>query len=175
MTQTEVIKKALALLKKKEWEPVAWSYWQSCLNDDGTQTAPWVHRLSKFKPTESIINKDVTPLYTTPPQPEQKQEYQFGVYSAEDLDKAWKLGYDNCKAQSSWTLEDVKKAWKRGYAQAKKEQRQNLVGIYTTPPQRKPLSDEKMKAIWYSTDSIMGWYSFQEVTKAIEAAHGIKE
>ena len=68
MTQTEVIKKALALLKKKEWEPVAWSYWQSCLNDDGTQTAPWVHRLSKFKPTESIINKDVTPLYTTPPQ-----------------------------------------------------------------------------------------------------------
>ena len=116
-----------------------------------------------------------TPLYTTPPQPEQKQEYQFGVYSAEDLDKAWKSGYDNCKAQSSWTLEDVKKAWKRGYAQAKKEQRQNLVGIYTTPPQRKPLSDEKMKAIWYSTDSIMGWYSFQEVTKAIEAAHGIKE
>ena len=49
-------------------EPVAWSYWQSCLNDDGTQTAPWVHRLSKFKPTESIINKDVTPLYTAPPQ-----------------------------------------------------------------------------------------------------------
>ena len=51
-----------------EHEPVAWSYWQSCLNDDGTQTAPWVHRLSKFKPNESIINKDVTPLYTTPPQ-----------------------------------------------------------------------------------------------------------
>ena len=56
------------LLAQPEQEPVAWSYWQSCLNDDGTQTAPWVHRLSKFKPTESIINKDVTPLYTTPPQ-----------------------------------------------------------------------------------------------------------
>ena len=53
-------------LEQPEQEPVAWSYWQSCLNDDGTQTAPWVHRLSKFKPTESIINKDVTPLYTTP-------------------------------------------------------------------------------------------------------------
>ena len=49
-------------------KPVAWSYWQSCLNDDGTQTAPWVHRLSKFQPSESIINKDITPLYTTPPQ-----------------------------------------------------------------------------------------------------------
>ena len=55
-------------LAQPEQEPVAWSYWQSCLNDDGTQTAPWVHRLSKFKPDESIINKDVTPLYTTPPQ-----------------------------------------------------------------------------------------------------------
>ena len=59
------IKEALA---QPEQEPVAWSYWQSCLNDDGTQTAPWVHRLSKFKPNESIINKDIVPLYTTPPQ-----------------------------------------------------------------------------------------------------------
>ena len=41
-------------------------YWQSCLNDDGTQTSPWVQRYSKFKPTESVINKDITPLYTTP-------------------------------------------------------------------------------------------------------------
>ena len=56
------------VLAQPEQEPVAWSYWQSCLNDDGTQTAPWVHRLSKFKPTESIINKDVTPLYTISPQ-----------------------------------------------------------------------------------------------------------
>lgn len=55
-------------LKQTEPGPVAWSYWQSCLNDDGTQTAPWVHRLSKFKPSESIINKEVVPLYTTPPQ-----------------------------------------------------------------------------------------------------------
>jgi len=47
-------------------EPVAWMYWQSCLNDDGTQTSPWVQRYSKFKPTESVINKDITPLYTTP-------------------------------------------------------------------------------------------------------------
>jgi hypothetical protein len=54
--------------KAEKQEPVAWSYWQSCLNDDGTQTAPWVHRLSKFKPHESIINKDVVPLYTHPPQ-----------------------------------------------------------------------------------------------------------
>ena len=57
-----------AIKELESQEPVAWSYWQSCLNDDGTQTAPWVHRLSKFKPHESVINKDVIPLYTTPPQ-----------------------------------------------------------------------------------------------------------
>ena len=69
------IREALALVNKvdqeqpaqPQQEPVAWSYWQSCLNDDGTQTAPWVHRLSKFQPSESVINKDITPLYTAPP------------------------------------------------------------------------------------------------------------
>jgi len=57
-----------AIAELESQEPVAWSCWQSCLNDDGTQTSPWVHRLSKFKPHESIINKDIVPLYTHPPQ-----------------------------------------------------------------------------------------------------------
>ena len=47
--------------------------------------------------------------------------------------------------------------------------------LYTTPPQRKPLSDEEMKKIWYAMQNIMDWYSFQEIARAIEAAHGIKE
>jgi len=59
--------------KQEQGEPVAWMYWQSCLNDDGTQTMPWVQRYSKFKPPESVINKDITPLYTTP-QSETKDE-----------------------------------------------------------------------------------------------------
>ena len=41
--------------------------------------------------------------------------------------------------------------------------------------QHKPLSDEEMKKIWYAMQNIMGWYSFQEIARAIEAAHGIKE
>ena len=41
--------------------------------------------------------------------------------------------------------------------------------------QHKPLSDEEMKKIWYAMQNIMGWYSFEEVARAIEAAHGIKE
>ena len=47
--------------------------------------------------------------------------------------------------------------------------------LYTTPPQRKPFSDEEMKKIWYAMQNIMGWYSFQEIARAIEQAHGIKE
>ena len=47
--------------------------------------------------------------------------------------------------------------------------------LYTTPPQRKPLTDDEMKKIWYAMQNIMGWYSFEEVARAIEAAHGIKE
>ena len=49
------------------------------------------------------------------------------------------------------------------------------VPLYTTPPQRKPLTDEEMKKIWYAMQNIMGWYSFQEIARAIEAAHGIKD
>jgi len=41
--------------------------------------------------------------------------------------------------------------------------------------QRKPLTDEEMKKIWYAMQNIMGWYSFQEIARAIEAAHNIKE
>jgi hypothetical protein len=48
-----------------------------------------------------------------------------------------------------------------------------LVGQVTTP--RKPLTEDKLKDIWYRTKQIMGWYSFEEIARAIEQAHGIKE
>jgi len=43
--------------------------------------------------------------------------------------------------------------------------------LYTAPPQRPwvGLTDEEMKKIWYEMQNIMGWYSFQEISKAIEA------
>ena len=37
------------------------------------------------------------------------------------------------------------------------------------------LTDDEMKKIWYAMQNIMGWYSFQEVARAIEVAHDIKE
>ena len=88
------IREALA---QPEQEPVAWSYWQSCLNDDGTQTAPWVHRLSKFKPNESIINKDIFPLYTTPPQ-RKPLPPQSPCEMTQAEGKMFKLGWLECEA-----------------------------------------------------------------------------
>ena len=49
------------------------------------------------------------------------------------------------------------------------------LALYTTPSLHKPLSDEKLKKIWYDMENIMGWYSFQEIARAIEQAHGIGE
>jgi len=62
----EFYKQVHAPQPQPKHDPVAWMYWQSCLNDDGTQTAPWVQQYSKFKPQDSRINRDVTPLYATP-------------------------------------------------------------------------------------------------------------
>ena len=50
-----------------------------------------------------------------------------------------------------------------------------IAPLYTTPPKHKPLTDEEMKKIWYAMQNIMGWYSFEEVARAIEVAHDIKE
>ena len=44
--------------------------------------------------------------------------------------------------------------------------------VYTTPPQRKPLTDEEIQELWESTAS---YYNVCDFARAIEAAHGIKE
>ena len=49
------------------------------------------------------------------------------------------------------------------------------MALYAHPQPRKPLTHAQMKKIWYAMQNIMGWYSFQEIARAIEAAHGIKE
>jgi hypothetical protein len=42
---------------------------------------------------------------------------------------------------------------------------------HTTPPQRKPLTDEQIEELWDSTSS---YYNVCDFARAIEAAHGIK-
>ena len=58
------------------------------------------------------------------------------------------------------------------------------IPLYTTPPQRKPLTDGEMDAVidgcpkyhWrFSTKDPNGKLNYYELIRAIEAAHGIKE
>jgi hypothetical protein len=47
------------------------------------------------------------------------------------------------------------------------------IPLYTTPPQRKPLTDEEIEACIHHVDEDgIGFFAF---ARAIEAAHGIKE
>jgi hypothetical protein len=43
--------------------------------------------------------------------------------------------------------------------------------LYSTPPQRKPLTIEQIAELLYKFESASAWYQF---ARAIEAAHGIK-
>jgi len=47
-----------------------------------------------------------------------------------------------------------------------------VLTVNTTPPQRKPLTDEEIQELWESTAS---YYNVCDFARAIEAAHGIKE
>ena len=42
---------------------------------------------------------------------ELESQYPHGMYGAEDLDKAWKSGYDNCKDQYAYLDEQEPVAW----------------------------------------------------------------
>ena len=49
-----------------------------------------------------------------------------------------------------------------------------LFGAYTTPPQRKPLTDEQI-CPWFQENTALTNEAAMRITRAIEAAHGIKE
>ena len=65
---------------------------------------------------------------------------------------------------------------KKGMVVMHKDEGDVLIGkpqpLYTTPQQRKPLTDEQIEEIWESTAS---YYNNCDFARAIEAAHGIKE
>jgi hypothetical protein len=46
--------------------------------------------------------------------------------------------------------------------------------LYTTPPQRKPLTDEHIQNIWHDQTGLNYFAHVAEFVRAIETAHGIK-
>jgi hypothetical protein len=47
------------------------------------------------------------------------------------------------------------------------------LALFTSPPQRKPLSDEELDRLW--REPMSADWEHREFARAIEAAHGIKE
>ncbi len=158
-----------AIKEVKSQEPVAWSYWQSCLNDDGTQTAPWVHRLSKFKPHESVINKDVIPLYTHPPQrTEQGPMAPTGVKGY-----AMALNEVALKLRKRYEHDLLSTPLWAEFEKARNKLARSIATPPSQPAQRKPLTDKQIEACLHHVDEDgIGLFAF---ARAIEAAHGIKE
>ena len=65
--------------------------------------------------------------------------------------------------------------WRAEYGWKKPERQvTNLQPLYTTPPQRKPLTDEEIETYRHMIDWTAHW-SYINFARAIEAAHGIKE
>ena len=134
---------------------------------------------------------------------ELESQYPHGMYGAEDLDKAWKSGYDNCKDQYAYLDKQDPVAWAcrvvggrkwlsihaskgasnkwleyRIKEQAQGEQYEQ-VKLHAHPPQRKPLTVEQIKKASLEAgmqEHYMDFHSgFIRFARAIEAAHGIKE
>lgn len=66
-------------------------------------------------------------------------------------------------------------AWKdRTYGNLHHQDFGNSIPLYTSPPKRKPLTDEQIKGIYEDCDAPTGGEFTLAFVRAIEAAHGIK-
>ena len=129
-------------------EPVAWM-----TTEVTTGTQVWL-----YEKTASRYQNPPTPLYTTT-QPKQKQGEPV----------AWGVIASNtgrlCQVELDFAeVEDLSPKW--------------VMPLYTTPQQRKPLTDEQIEMIWTvdqtSADDCASLYYAKVIARAIEAAHGIK-
>ena len=153
------IKEALA---QPEQEPVAWRI--RCTDP----MRDWVLMYRYPKTEEQFSNMEIQSLYTIPPQSWEK----FC-----DSNCVWTDHHPDCKLaeQKPVALETVYETiiqWDEGGGKrSRRELARRIVSLYTTPPQRKPLTDEEIKAVCAETWS----YDPYVIARAIEAAHGIKE
>ena len=95
--------------------------------------------------------------------PQPKQEQGEPVAKRLDPDDAWNF------AKHVWNEMD-RKSMPGVYMQLVTE---SIVKHYTTPQQRKPLTDEQMNALWFDTNKQHGSVIWR-FARAIEAAHGIR-
>ena len=171
MTKDEALRLALGVLKSKDgwgssvrdakdkaiaaceatleakYEPVAWFWF------DERDGGEWIHIADNQINADKFGNAKVIPLYTTPPQQETKDEPVAYVETKEVHGQMCSFIY---RADSTKLLPDGTK-------------------LYTTPLQRKPLSDEEIEKLFLSATARTHLDAAIAFARAIEAAHEIKE
>ena len=83
---------------------------------------------------------------------------------------AWMLECPTMSGDTGWRL-----SWSKSGAEVCNRLRgeEHEKPLYTAPPKRKPLTDEKLRAMWVNYAPIVG--GVLEFARAIEKAHGIGE
>jgi hypothetical protein len=192
------IKEALA---QPEQEPVAWEggegweslAWELCADENGEDSCneliweggpipePWGDRWMKYeeeaKRLIALVQK-----HTTPPQPDKnefKPDWDEKLALTEEVIRLSKR-IEELEAQPSVSVEQEPVAFVKGcnrgqweifpakaYQIFEREQ-----PLYTTPPQRKPLTDEEVEKIIKANMSLQ--MNLAGIRQDFEAAHGIK-
>ena len=132
-------------------EPVAWLVTEGYATPNMTFANIKSAEIAQSK----MLGSRIVPLYIHPPvptaQPEQEQPVAWLIADGEDL---WATNEKNM-------MLDYPKS--------------QVTPLYTTPPQRKPLTDEQREQIYNEWCSKRDEVSYDDLMLAVEAAHGIKE
>jgi hypothetical protein len=118
---------------------------------------PWVY--DQDPSSGNVASMWVTPVQATPPKQAEKQEPVAWMYDWTTSEGEFIQNWTTSEAES---LRDTEPTIIT-----------NVRPLYTTPPQRKPLTDEQIKAIRVACGDPLAIHI--EFARAIEAAHGIKE
>ena len=146
----------------KKQKPFAYSYWQSCTNDDLTQ-GPWVLQLSKRRPTKSIFLKHIISLYTSP------QREWIGL--ADEYEKIEKRYFYTLGKSAQQMREQIEYLL---------ELKQLLATMESTWQEKNNgLTEQQIKSLlsdsscWIGDDCSMPNLNY--IIRAVEKAHGIGE
>ena len=88
-----------------------------------------------------------------------------------------KLAQFNEQEPVAWIVHDRVAPDRLTFVEVKESLQTEVTPLYTTPPQRKPLTDERIREIWkhWPHQVISGAIKATSFARAIESAHGIKE
>jgi hypothetical protein len=188
-----------AIEQAEKQEPVAWMIWTHgpvlvFMNKD--EATMEFERLNTAYPEQS---RKLRPLYTTP-QPQEfvcstglchftltQTNVGIGERGMEAYEAAKERGWVGVSderlmempKQEPVALETVYETiihWDEGGGKrSRRELARRIVDLYTTPPHRKPLSDEEIDAIYTGVRVVHHEIDSYVFARAIEQAHGIKE